>query len=218
MRRRWASATRSSVVFYFSAWRRKNCAAVTLTASISRIALPTCLALSLIACGGGGSAAPTPPPNRSPELRQSISDQSAIQFHEVDFDTTQGGRVFVDPDGDTLNYDITLQPAPNGLLVSGTRVVGRPQTTAPITVSITARDARGGIAFTFFNIFVTPNGAPQPMNPRADKLVQVGESFTLDATLGGTRLTDPEGDPLVYLVTIRGNSGVAVNGTQLWAS
>jgi cytochrome c peroxidase len=215
MRRRWASATRSSVGFYFSAQRRKNCAAVNLTASISRMALPTCLSLSLLACGGGGGNAAPPPPNRSPELRQSIGDQPTVQFHEVDYDATQGGRVFVDPDGDTLNYDITFQPTPNGLQVSGTRVVGRPQTTVPITVSITARDARGGIAFTSFNILVAPNGAPQPMNPRADKLVQVGESFTLDATLGGARLTDPEGDPLVYLVTLRGNSGVAVNGTQL---
>jgi cytochrome c peroxidase len=189
---------------------------VNLTASISRVALPTCLALSLMACGGGGGSAAHPPPsNRSPELKQPISDQSAVQFHEVDVDATQGGRVFVDPDGDTLSYEITLQPAPNGLQVSGTRVVGRPQTTAPVTVSITARDARGGIAFTFFNILVAPNGAPQPMNPRADKLLQVGENFTLDATLGGTRLTDPEGDPLAWLVTIRGNSGVAVNGTQL---
>src|SRR5688572_20962643 len=215
MRRRSASATRSSVVYYF-ARRPKNCAVVNLSAPIPRIALATCLSLSLLACGGGGaSAAPPPPPNRSPELRQSIGDQSAVQFHEVDVDATQGGRVFVDPDGDTLSYEITLQPAPNGLQVSGTRVVGRPQTTALVTVSITARDARGGIAFTYFNILVAPNGAPQPMNPRADKLLQVGEDFTLDATLGGTRLTDPEGDPLAWLVTLRGNSGVAVNGTQL---
>ncbi len=214
MRLRWASATRSSVVYYF-ARRPKNCAAVNLTASLSRLALPTCLVLSLSSCGGGGGSAAPPPPNRSPELRQSISDQSAVQFHDVDVDATQGGRVFVDPDGDALNYDITLQPAPNGLQVSGTRVVGRPQTTASITVSITARDARGGTAFTFFNIFVAPNGAPQLMNPRADKLVQVGESFALDATLGGTRLTDPDGDPLAWLVSIRGDSGVVVNGTQL---
>ncbi len=216
MRRHWASATRSDVHFYFWARRPKNCAVVNLTSLISRIAMPTCLALSLIACGGGGgSAAPPPPPNRSPELRQSISDQSAVQFHDVDVDATLGGRVFVDPDRDTLIYEITFQPAPNGLQLSGTRVVGRPQTTAPITVSITARDARGGTAFTFFNIFVAPNGAPQPMNPRADRLVQVGESFTLDATLGGTRLTDPEGDPLTYIVTLRGSSGVSVSGTQV---
>lgn len=53
------------------------------------------------------------------------------------------------------------------------------------------------------------------MAAREDKLVQVGEAFTLDATRAGTRLTDPEGDPLTYIVSIRGAAGVAVNGTQV---
>ena len=42
-----------------------------------------------------------------------------------------------------------------------------------------------------------------------------GESFTVDATLGGQRLTDPDGDPLTWRVRVRGDHAVAIHGTQL---
>jgi cytochrome c peroxidase len=58
------------------------------------------------------------------------------------------------------------------------------------------------------------NHAPQAAE-RQDHVVQIGETFSLDATLGSTRLTDPDGDALSYQVSLRGFTGIAVNGTQL---
>ena len=185
---------------------------------ITRNTLSIGLALAVAACGGGGGAAPASAAgeSRPGSSALTISDQYAIQFHDVDYDVTQGGRVFVDPDGDALSYDITFGAVPNGLQVNGTRVVGRPQTTGSRSPSRRCAGCRAAaLASTFFSIFVAPNGAPRPMTAREDTLVQVGEVFTLDATRGGTRLTDPEGDPLTYMVSIRGSPGVAVNGTQV---
>ena len=59
------------------------------------------------------------------------------------------------------------------------------------------------------------NRAPQPQGERVDKLVRVGESFSLDVSTVGARLVDPDGDPLSYEVILRGEPGVTVRGTQL---
>jgi len=58
------------------------------------------------------------------------------------------------------------------------------------------------------------NHAPQPAD-RQDVLVPAGENFSVDATLGGTRITDADGDRLRYEVTLRGPAGVTVSGTQI---
>lgn len=58
------------------------------------------------------------------------------------------------------------------------------------------------------------NRAPLALE-RQDRLVQAGERFSLDATLGGARFSDPDGDRLAYRVTLRGPSGVSVRGAQV---
>ena len=118
--------------------------------------MPASLLLALIGCGGGGGSAapppsgnpptpavpapPAPPPapaptNRAPEIAQHLPPRQAIQFHAIDFEVTDGGRVFVDPDGDPLSYQVEVaaysdpaRPAP-GMSVIGTRVVGARQDT-----------------------------------------------------------------------------------------
>ncbi len=60
----------------------------------------------------------------------------------------------------------------------------------------------------------TLNHAPLALE-RRDRLVNAGESFSLDATLGGARFSDPDGDPLAYRVTLRGPAGVSVRDTQV---
>lgn len=59
------------------------------------------------------------------------------------------------------------------------------------------------------------NHAPIARVTRDDRRVSAGASFSLDATLGYTRLGDPDGDPLSYQVSVRGGPGVAVAGTQV---
>jgi cytochrome c peroxidase len=188
---------------------------------MTRLALPASMWLALAACGGGGggggsSSPPAPPPvNRAPELAQANGNQYAIQFHDFDYDASQGERVFVDPDGDPLSYEVTFSANANGLRANGARVLGRPQTLETVAVTIVARDPRGGAAVNVFYVNVTPNGAPVPAAERTDKLVGVGEPFTLDATLFGTPLSDPEGDALQYRVSLRGAPGAVVSGTQV---
>jgi len=189
-------------------------------ARIAHTALPATLLLGLAACGGGGgggtSAPPAPPPvNRAPQLALSNGTQHAIQFHDFDYDTTQGGRAFVDPDGDPLTYEVTFGANANGLRANFARILGRPQTLETVTVTVVARDPRGGIAVNVFHVVTAPNGAPATDGERKDRLVQVGEPFTLDATLFGQRIADPEGDPITYQTTLRGNPGATVSGTQV---
>ncbi|HET9861991.1 MAG TPA: cytochrome c peroxidase [Steroidobacteraceae bacterium] len=58
------------------------------------------------------------------------------------------------------------------------------------------------------------NAAPVAMQ-RQDVLVTAGEPFTVDATLGGQRIVDPDGNGLRYRISLRGSDGVVVKGTQL---
>lgn len=181
-------------------------------------ALPAFLLAALVACGGGGGGSSPPPPsgpNRNPEIAQSNSTQRAIQFHDFDYDATQGGRTFADPDGDRLSYSITFSGNANGLRASGTRVVGRPQTLDTVAVTISAQDPRGGVVVNVFYIDVAANGAPWVSGERKDKLVQVGEPFSLDAAPFAARIDDPDGDALSYQVSLRGAPGVTVSGTQV---
>ena len=46
--------------------------------------------------------------NRAPELALGNDVQHAIQWHDINYDATRGGRVFSDPDGDTLTYEVKL--------------------------------------------------------------------------------------------------------------
>jgi cytochrome c peroxidase len=60
-----------------------------------------------------------------------------------------------------------------------------------------------------------PNHAPTAAVTRDDQLVQVGQPLALDATLGGTRFRDADGDALDYRITLRGAAGLAVAGTRI---
>jgi len=180
--------------------------------------LPASLLWGLVACGGGGGGGSPPPPagpNQNPELAQSNGTQRAIQFHDFDYDPTQGGRTFIDPDGDRLSYSITFSGNANGMRASGTHVVGRPQTLDTVTVTLSAQDSRGGGAVNVFYIDVAANGVPQVSGERKDKLVQVGEHFSFDAAPFAARIDDPDGDPLSYQVALRGAPGVTASGTQV---
>jgi hypothetical protein len=150
-----------------------------------------------------------------------------VQFHTLDYDASQGGRTFKDAEGDAMTYEVIvgsspgpmLMDPPPGVTVTGTRVTGAPQTLSPIFVTIKATDARGaGPQFDWFAITVDPNGAPRVANAATPVLVQTGQAVSIDTTLGGTRFSDPEGDPLTYRVTTRGYPGISVNGTQLSGS
>ena len=184
-------------------------------ARIFRIAPPASLLLVLAGCGGGGGGSPPPPVNHAPRVALANPDQTAIQLHDFNYDVTQTGRTFVDPDGDALTYTISLGAIQSGLSTSGTRITGRVQILDTIVVTVTAFDPRGSSASNEFRIRVDPNHPPLPMVTRDDRLVQAGENVSLDATLGGARMSDPDGDPVSYLVSLRGGPGFSVDGAQV---
>lgn len=62
----------------------------------------------------------------------------------VNYDATQGGTTFKDPDGDALSYVVTLRGNPHGLVVSGTHILGTFDAVGAVEVTITANDGLGG--------------------------------------------------------------------------
>ena len=193
------------------------------------------LAIGLLAaCGGGGAGGPiagppdpppTPPPNNPPTLQNANSRQLAVHMHPFSYDPTQGGTTFRDPDGDPLTYTIALghtynpyndPDPPAGLHVEGNRIVGAPEEIDIVVATITASDGRSSTIQDQFWIQVNPNGAPQVANANEDLLIGVGEFVDVEASKAGTALTDPDGDPLTFEISLRGlPRGLAVNGTRV---
>ncbi|HKS56733.1 MAG TPA: cytochrome c peroxidase [Steroidobacteraceae bacterium] len=191
----------------------------------------------LAACGGGGSGSAgnppsSPPPqggfNRGPVLERPYRDQRIVQFHPFRYDVTEKLTMFSDPEGDALTYEIVYghsfnpreDPSPPpGFHIEGTSIVGAPQTLDTVGVEVTVRDTAGNVSTAQFMIFVTPNTAPQVVNPNHDHVVTVGARVDYEVTGNGTVFTDADGDELTYEVTTRtdprglGVAGTTVSGT-----
>lgn len=184
------------------------------------IPVATSVALLLSACGGGGggSSGGTSPPaaNRAPVIANANGDQFAILGMPYDFDPTQAGRLFRDPDGDALTYQVTLDLAPVGLALSGMHIVGTPTDACNCGVTVTATDGRGGSISDHFILQVKNNTAPEAAHPNANLVVSAGTGIDYDATQGGTTFRDPENQPLTYNVTIlSAPPGFTVQGTRV---
>ena len=203
------------------------------------IALAVCLSFGLTACGGGGGAgapatssnpAPAIPPpvtasNHSPIVALPNPAQTAVDQHPFSYDAAQGGQTFSDPDDDTLAYEIKLGHAdnpysdpnpPKGLRVEGTRIVGAPEETDTVYVTIIASDKLGWTANNQFVVRVMPNGAPAVAIANEDHLIGVGGSVDIDTIDKGAVFADPEGDALSYEVAMRGEpGGLSANGTRV---
>ncbi len=136
-------------------------------------------------------------------------------MHGIDYDASQGGRVFADPEGDAVRYQVRLGPTAHGLRVEGTRIVGAPESLQAINVVVLGFDSAGLSASDEFVINVSVNAAPRVTATHADVLVKAGEPVSLDAKLGADQFADPEGDALRYEVNVRGTYGLAVNGTRV---
>jgi cytochrome c peroxidase len=209
--------------------------------SIASASLVTLLA----ACGGGGGAAggggtpapvggspapapsPTPAPpavNQPPVLSGRMVNQRAIQSHEINFDVTQGGTQFSDPEGKPLRYEIKLghdtnpendPDPPHGVRVEGVFIRGAPETLDEIAVTITAIDPEGLSVTRGFAFEVSPNGAPKMTTTYGNVVVRVGEQISLDLTPDPATVTEPDGDPLSYQIDLRGFPGLTAQGARL---
>jgi cytochrome c peroxidase len=199
------------------------------------------LAATLSACGGGGSASSgggtgssssggatgsssssggtTNPPtvNRAPTVNLAIPDQTAIQGHPFDFDFTQGGKTFTDPDGDPITYSAQLYIGGiQGLRVEGTHILGTPtEAVGFVEISVDGNDGRGGANNTHVVIRLNANHAPARATSYADVLVNVGQTLNVDVAAPGAAFTDADGDPVTYQLGLRGMPGLSVAGTQV---
>ena len=144
----------------------------------------------------------------------------ATELHPFSYDLTQGGKTFVDPDGDPLQYSVTLASVSGDFHGAGTNVVGVPTHvgTAP-TVTIEASDGRGGTVSDTVQIVVNANAKPAVARPNRVLLVQPGQHVDYDPTQGGAAFTDADGDRLSY-ATVAGVTppGLSVVGGHVVGS
>lgn len=199
-----------------------------------------CVAVLLCSCGGGGGRGPgdgpvagNPPPpqpppppppagNHSPVLAKPNSIQRAVHLHAFEYDPTQGGTTFTDPDGDVLRYEVRISASfndptpPPGMRVEDNRIVGTPAEQRGFLVTITAFDSLDWTAYDEFSVQVAPNSSPVVANANSDLIATVGELVDTDASKGGAALSDPDGDALTYELSLRGEPrGLSVNGTRI---
>jgi len=80
----------------------------------------------------------------------------------INYNATQGGRTFTDPNGDSLSYEVRVLSDPKGLAIAGLNVVGALNDVGMVAFEITARDDYGGSNTDRFAIAVA---APQPGEP-----------------------------------------------------
>jgi cytochrome c peroxidase len=184
------------------------------------------LTLFLVACGGGGSSpqapppAPPPPPNRSPFLASSVADATFIERHQVNFDFTQGGTTFLDPDGDALTYQVAVMPPLAGLDVVAGRITGIPVQSGSAQVVVNVMDSKGAISPSLaLRLTVVGNAAPVVTARNLALLTTPGAHVDYELTQGGRTFTDPDGDPLTYEVrAIFPAQGLALSGVRVAGS
>jgi cytochrome c peroxidase len=131
-----------------------------------------------------------------------------------EYDASQGGTTFSDPDGDTLTYDLILDTRfPRGLSFDGTWIRGIASEIGGVGVTIRATDPNGQTNRNSFVIGIRANAPPVPSPPIPDKLVTVGEFVDVDVY---GKFVDPNGDPVTYSLRFPyATHGLSVSGNRV---
>ena len=147
-------------------------------------------------------------PNRTPEPLDSIPPRTI----EVDSTATLDvSGHFSDPDGDALTYAAaTSAPFVIEISISDNAVTVAAIAKGAVVVTITATDTEGLAATQEFAVTV-PNRPPLTTGSIPARILEVGETRIVE--LAG-HFSDPDGDPLVYAVTVSDTTvlGVSVAG------
>ena len=99
--------------------------------------------------------------NQAPVTATANADQSATVGVLFEYDATQAGGTFSDPDGDALTYMITYSPSANGLSDTNGVISGTATEAMTMTVTVTANDGNGGTVSNSFDIVVEAAGTDQ---------------------------------------------------------
>src|SRR5688572_30479679 len=179
------------------------------------------LAVQLAACGGGGDGASAPPPVNRPPVAKSThvhENPTLVVGHRLDFDTLFGGEPYLDPDGDSLKYKLTIEGGVtwNGLSAVGTRIVGTPPEPLGGSAQLLVEDGRGGRLQVLFALAVVPNQPPQVASPLEDRIVDVGAPLDIDVRGNPAAFSDEAADALTYQITFKSAApGLAVQGNRV---
>jgi cytochrome c peroxidase len=201
--------------------------------------LVACFAVASCGGGSGGDDAPVIPPsvnaapsvataptsttsppapsasNRDPVIVKTIPDQQVRGGRPLTIDVSQGGSTFMDPDGDPLTYWPFVY-AHGGFGTRGPIIAFTAPPSGTVPVRVLVQDGRNGSAEIYFNIVITPNGAPTATRPNLAVMTSAGAALDYDSTQSGTTFTDTDGDALSYQLRLLSPArGLTVVGSRV---
>ena len=165
------------------------------------------------ACGGGGGGSTDAGgnaggggqnTNSAPQINNANLDQSAQIGEAFDYDASQGGTTFSDPDGDNLSYAVSLTPDNTGLSTQGAQISGTPDTVVNVTAEITATDPMGLSVTDSFVIFIQPDNDVKALAGLSGLRFAVNQPVNFDPASWADQFEDPSGNGLdieIELVT-----------------
>jgi hypothetical protein len=146
--------------------------------------------------------------NSPPVVLNAIADTSLAPNSEGLVLDLTSLPVFSDPDGDALTFTAdTLNAAVAYPIIAGNLLTIVPVALGNTTITVTAKDGRGGLANTSF--VVTVNTLPSVVNAISNqRLVLGGEAFMRILSESPFVFGDPDGDDLSFSV-VSSDGGVA---------
>lgn len=132
--------------------------------------------------------------NRSPQISAPLVDRKASVGTNVQVDLS---GAFQDPDGDTLTFEASSQNVSSASVqVSGSDLTITPLAEGSVSITVTAKDGKGGSAKQTFVVEV--NHSPKLVQAVGSQETMVGKGEVFVALAG--MFSDKDGDPLAYEV------------------
>ena len=134
--------------------------------------------------------------NRPPEVVGTLPDRSLALGSALDVDVSPP---FVDPDGDTLTYEVSWSPRDVVTVeaAGGARVTVTAVGVGTATIRVTATDTGGLSATLSFSVTVSSgNQPPEPVGTLPPLTIEADAAAVTVDVAGGFR--DPDGDRLTY--------------------
>lgn len=103
--------------------------------------------------------------NQPPTVARPNPNTIVATNASIDYDATQAGTTFVDPEKAPLTYEVSILDAPAGFAVRGTRITGRLPGPGYAKVKITASDGFGGATEDSFAFIVPSAISTRPVLP-----------------------------------------------------